>query len=267
MSTNTKTPGAVALRWSGIAWFVCAAIGQMLFAAYILDFYGTRTATGIFAGWNERGTVTGYVSGDTLGNLVFISHVLLAVIVSLGGVFQLVPTIRRRYPAAHRLNGRVFIAVSILLAGGGLWATWVRGSHLSIISGLSVSLNGVLIVVFCTLAFRCAVARDIASHQIWAMRAFLVVSGVWFFRVFLMAWVIVWQGPFGMKDDLTGPADIALSLASYLLPLLVYEVYRQARNSASLWMQVATVGLMGIATIVTAGGLAGATLFMWFPAS
>ena len=81
-----------------------------------------------------------------------------------------------------------------------------------------------------------------------------------------MAWVIAWQGPVGMKDDLTGPADIALSLASYLLPLLVYEIYRQARNSASLWMQMATVGLMGIATIVIAGGIAGATLFLWFPA-
>ena len=265
LSTNTTSMTNTALRWSGIIWFCCAAIGQVLFAAFIIDFYGARTAYGDFAGWNERGVITGYVAGDTIGNLVFISHVLLAIIVALGGIFQLVPAIRRRYPAAHRWNGRVFILVSVILAVGGLWAVWVRGSYLSVISGLSVSLNGVLILIFCALAYRRAVERNFVAHEVWAIRAFLVVSGVWFFRVFVMAWITAWQGPVGMTEDLTGPADVGLSLASYLVPLIVYELYREAKRSASKPLKIGAISTMGLATLVTAGGIAGATLFMWFP--
>ncbi len=38
------------------------------------------------------------------------------------------------------------------------------------------------------MALRYALARNIDAHKRWAVRTFIVVSGVWFFRVGLMLW-------------------------------------------------------------------------------
>ena len=71
---------AGALRWAGILWFLVAAIGQAAFVGFILAFYGTRTAAGNYAGWNDKPLIDGYVAGDAAGNFIFAAHVLLAAI-------------------------------------------------------------------------------------------------------------------------------------------------------------------------------------------
>ncbi len=252
------------LSLSGKIWFVAALVGQAVFIAFILSYYGSRTATGNFAAWNDKGLITGHVSGDAIGNTMFAVHVLLAAYVTFGGLFQLIPALRQRFPAAHRWNGRAFIATAMFMALGGLWMTWVRGSHLSLISGLSVSLNGVLILVFAGLALRAVMQRRIDTHRRWAMRTFMVVSGVWFFRVFLMAWVVLNKGPVGMNNTLSGPADIALSFGSYLIPLAGLEIYLAAQRSHSGSFKLATSGLVLCLTAIMAVGIFGATTFMWF---
>jgi hypothetical protein len=83
--------GAVALRWSSRLWFVVAAVGQTAFIGFILAFYGVRTATGNFAGWNDKPLIDGYIKGDDAGNAVFAAHVLLASVVTLGGLMQMIP--------------------------------------------------------------------------------------------------------------------------------------------------------------------------------
>ena len=268
MKTETSPNPAFSriLRLSGTTWFCVAVLGQAIFVIYILGFYGRRTVTGDYAGWNDRQVITGHVAGDDVGNLVFALHVLLAAVMTAGGVLQLVPALRRRFPAFHRWNGRTFLTLAVLMALSGLWATWVRGSYLSIISGLSVSLNGVLILIFAAQTIRHAVARRIVVHEVWAMRLFMVASGVWFFRVGLMAWVILNQGPHGNNETLTGPADIGLSLSSYLLPLAAYEIYRIGKGTRSTSLRIAVTGMVAALTLVTMIGAGGAAVFMWLPA-
>lgn len=265
-SQPKPSPSANLLSWSGKIWFAVAATGQAVFILYILGFYGPRTATGNYEAWNDGQIITGFVPGDLIGNLVFGSHVLLAALITLGGLLQLTPALRHRYPALHRWNGRLFLTLAMIMALGGLWATWFRGSHLSIVSGLSVSLNGVLIIIFASFTLRHAIARRIAVHERWAMRTFMAVSGVWFFRVGLMAWVVVNQGPVGMTEDLTGPADIALSVSSYALPLAALEIYQAAKRSPSAWAKIGAASLTLVLTLVTAIGVLAASAFMWLPA-
>ncbi|WP_207764722.1 DUF2306 domain-containing protein [Hyphococcus luteus] len=268
MKTKTSSNPAFRriFRLSGATWFCVAVMGQAIFVIYILGFYGLRTATGDYAGWNDRQVITGHVAGDDVGNVVFALHVLLAAVMTASGVLQLIPALRRRFPAFHRWNGRVFLALAVTMALSGLWATWVRGSYLSIISGLSVSLNGVLILIFAAQTIRHAVARRIAVHEVWAMRLFMVASGVWFFRVGIMAWVILNQGPRGNNETLTGPADIGLSLSSYLLPLAAYEIYRAGKRTKSASLRLAVMVLVAALTLVTLIGVGGAAAFMWLPA-
>jgi len=239
-------------------------IGQIAFIAFILTFYGVRTLSGNLSAWNDKSLITGYVAGDFVGNLMFGVHVMLAAIMTFGGLAQLIPAIRQKYPAIHRWNGRVFLSLAVFLALGGLWMTWFRGSHLSIISGLSVSLNGVLILIFSALALRYAVARQIAFHRQWALRTFMVASGVWFFRVGLMGWILVNQAPRGMNSTLSGPADIAISLGSYLVPLAGLELYFAAQSHPSRAFRICAIIVLSSLTLFMAVGILGAITLMWF---
>lgn len=258
-------PSEALLRRSGLAWFLVAAAGQAAFIWMIVVHYGGNTLRGDPAAWNDKPLIKGYVSGDDAGNIMFAIHVLLAAVITLGGLMQLVPAIRRRAPALHRWNGRLFFVTAYMMALGGLWLTWARDTQLSLISGVSVSINGVLILICATLAWRNAVKRRFDVHRQWAMRAFLVVNGVWFLRVGLMAWVLMTGGGLGMNNALSGPADVALQFGSYLIPLAVLEVYLRAQRSAAPWTKRLAAALVILATAVTAGGVAGAVLFMWGP--
>lgn len=257
-------PGAGLLRRSGLVWFCIAAVGQTAFIWMILAHFGRRTLIGDFAGWNDKPLIKGYAPGDDAGNLMFAVHVLLAAVVTLSGLMQLVPALRRRAPGLHRWNGRVFLTTAVVMALGGLWLTWGRGTYLSLISAIAVSVDGILILIFGTLAWRTAVRRDFGTHQRWAMRAFLAVNGVWFLRVGLMAWAIA-TGGLGMNNTLSGPADVVLQFGAYLIPLALFEAYWRAGRSTRPAVRLLVITAMALAAAVTALGVFGAVAFMWGP--
>ncbi len=256
---------ARALRWSGIVWFLVAAVGQAAFIGFILAFYGTRTAAGNYAGWNDKPLIDGYIAGDGTGNLIFIAHVLLASVVTLAGLMQLVPRIRRTFPALHRWTGRTFLVVSGFLALSGAWLTVVRGTSLSTVSSIAILIDGLLILVFAAIAWRHAIKRRYDHHRLWAMRTFMVVSGVWFLRVGIMGWVLVNQGPVGMSGKLSGPADVVLVFGSYLIPLALLELYFRAGRSTHALPKTLATALVLAAAVFTATGVVGTIAFMWGP--
>ena len=253
------------LSRTGIAWFCIAAVGQLAFIAFIIAHYGTRTATGNFAGWNDKQLIKGHVPGDDAGNLMFASHVLLAAAMTLTGLIQLIPVLRRRFPTLHRWSGRIFLVLACTLALGGLWLTWGRDTYLSLVGAASVSLNAVLILVCAVYTIRFALARRLADHQRWAMRLFMVANGVWFVRVGLMGWIMINQSPRWMNSTMSGPADIIITYGSYLIPLAVLELYCAARRSRSAAAKAAASLLVAAATVFTAIGIFGASTFLWFP--
>lgn len=254
-----------ALAWTGRLWFVVALVGQTAFIGFILAFYGVRTATGDFAGWNDKPLIDGYIPGDSAGNIVFAAHVLLAAVVTLCGLMQLVPGLRRRWPRLHRWTGRVFLAMAIFMALSGVWLSVVRGTRLSEISAVAILVNAMLILIFASLAWRQAVKRRFERHRIWAMRAFMVVSGVWFLRIGLMGWVVVNRAPAGMTDDMSGPADIILTFGSYLIPLAILELYVAAGKSANSALKASAAALVLAAAAFTAIGVFGTVTLMWAP--
>lgn len=265
VSSATSTTAMTWLRRAGVAWFVVAGLGQIAFVGFIVAFYGVRTAQGRYPAWNDKPLIDGFIAGDAAGNVMFIAHTLLAAVVTVGGLAQVIPQIRRTWPAFHRWNGRVFLSIAVFLALGGLWLTWVRGTALSHISAIAISGNAVLILAFAYAAWRTARARDFAAHQRHALRAFLVVNGVWFLRVGMMAWVLINQGPTGMSGTLSGPADIVLVFGCYLIPLGVLEMYFAAQRAKSAPLIWAATTLMAVATAITALGVVGTVLLMWAP--
>lgn len=254
-----------ALRRSGVAWFVVAVIGQLLFASYIAGFYGRATLLGRPDWWNKV-MPHGYVAGDAFGNIVVGLHLLFAVVIILGGALQLLSQVRRRWPRFHRWNGRVYLGAAAVMSLGGLVMVWRRGTVGDLSQHIAISINALCILGCAGMALYHAIARRIDAHRRWALRLFLVVSGVWFFRVGLMFWIVANQGPAGFDaDTFTGPFLTFLAFAQYLVPLAVLEAYFHVRDRAGVAARFAMAGAMCVLTLATAGGIAAATALMWLP--
>lgn len=262
--TPTFSP-ARTLQRGASAWFVAATLGQWAFVLFILAFFGGHTFTGDLAGLNDKPHVTGYVPGDTFGNLQFIAHALMGGIVTFSGTWQLVPALRRRWPRVHRWNGRLFLVVSLLGALSGLYLTWVRGSQLGTGSNVSITLNGLLILAFATLAWSSARRRDFVRHRRHALRAFLLVNGVWFLRIGIMLAGLV-LAPFGVEINYQGMVFVGVSFASWVLPLAVLELYLRVERSQRAAPRYAMGGTLGVLALLMLTGSAAAVAFMWLPA-
>ena len=259
---RSKTALTVAARF----WFATAVIGQWIFVAYIMGFYGAAALRGDFEAWNKV-FPRGHIAGDTLGNFSIGFHLLLAVLITLGGQLQLVPQVRALAPALHRWNGRVFLVAVVSTSLVGLYLVWGRGgSSGDLMQHLGISLDAVMILLCASLAVRHAMAGNIATHRRWALRLFMVVNAVWFFRVGLMFWLLVNNGPVGFDaKSFTGPFLSFLSFADVLLPLAVLELYLRAQEGGSVIGRTVTAALVVTLTLAMAIGVCVATIGMWLP--
>ncbi len=247
------------------SWFVTAVIGQWIFAAYVALFYGGATASGDISQWNKV-MPHGYVEGDIIGNIAVGMHLLLAVIVLVAGPLQFVPQIRAKAPLLHRINGRVYIVTAMILSLGGLFMVWTRGTVGAEIGKYSISLNAILIIIFAVLAVYYAIKRNIKVHRRWAIRLFLVMAGVWFFRIGLMLWLMIHQAPVGFDPKtFTGPFLTFLGFAQYLVPLAFAQLYFSAQDSNNQQYKLFISVLMVIVTLATLAGITAATMGMWLP--
>jgi hypothetical protein len=263
----SSAPSARRTDWLARAATFCylaIAAGQLLFLTFILLFYYPATLTGNFAAWNDKPLIMGHVAGDTVGNLFFAVHVLMAAVITFGGLAQLVPAIRSRWPKLHRWNGRLYMVSALTLAVGGLWMTWARGTWLNLTGGVGITLDALLILAFAVLAWRAARGHRLAGHRRWAIRLFAVASAVWFMRVGYMAWGIATGGA-GIGKAMDGPFDIFLAFANSLLPLAVAELYLRAGARGTPLARNTVAALLALGGLLILAGSAGAWMVMWGP--
>jgi hypothetical protein len=260
LSTSADTALKAATRF----WFIIAVIGQWLFAFYVASSYGISAVQGHFAAWNKG--AHRYIPGDTVGNVAIAAHLLIAVIILVGGPLQLIPRIRSKAPRFHRWNGRVYLPAVFMTSIAGLYLVWVRGTIGDFVQHVGVSLDAVLIMIFAVLALRTALARDFRAHGRWALRLFMVVNGVWFFRVGMMLWLLINKGPAGFDPQtFRGPFISFLSYANYLIPLAILEIYLWTKDQPLASRRFAMAGALAVLTVVMAVGIFGATMVMWIP--
>jgi hypothetical protein len=246
-------------------WFVIATLGQWMFVYYVIAFYGRATASGNLEKWNEV-LPHGFVADDTAGNLVVGIHLLFAAIIIICGPLQIIPQIRNYLPTFHRFSGRLYIFTAIILSFSGLIMVWTRGTVGGMTQHISISFNAVLIIISAVFAIRYAMKQDFKSHRIWALRLFLLVNGVWFFRVGLMFWLLINGGPVGFDPKtFEGPFLSILNISQYTIPLIILELYLRSKNSSNKALSFVTSAILLIFTLVMAIGIFGATMGMWLP--
>jgi hypothetical protein len=255
------------LTIAATTWFMIATAGQWLFGAYILLFYGKSTLTGDFERWNNV-LPHGYVEGDWKGNALVGLHILLAAILVIGGPLQLIPQVRDRFPTFHRWLGRTYVVTAITVSMAGVIMVWTRGTVGDTLMHVSNSVQALYIIVFALLAIRYAKTRQFTRHRVWTLRLFMVVNGVWFFRVGLMAWLVLNGGPVGFSPKtFTGPFLTVLSIFTYAVPLslIMLELYLYAQQKQNQAFGLLIAILIGLFTILMAIGIFGATMGMWLP--
>ena len=258
---------AWALEAAGTCWFLVAVPGQWIFVVYIVAYYGGALVAGDYGRWGKFLT-HGLVPGDHVGNLALALHLATAALITGLGPLQLVPQIRSRWPRLHRWSGRVYLVTVLLVSSSALYLVWVRNERVAgdLLQHLGISLDASLILICGALALRAALARRFASHRRWATRLYLVVSGVWFFRVGLMFWLIVNRGPVGFDlKTFQGPFLDCLSFAESLLPLAVFELYWRARAHGGPVARTAVTAGVGALTAAMGIGIFGAFLELWLP--
>ncbi|WP_020530144.1 DUF2306 domain-containing protein [Flexithrix dorotheae] len=261
----SKTENSKFLKISVNIWFTVVVFGQFLFALYILGLYGVSGIAGDFERWNEA-SAHGYVEKDILGNIVFGIHIALAAIITIGGPLQLIKKVRSRFPKFHRINGRIYIGTAFLISIAGLYLTWIRDAVGGLPGGIFITINGVLIIVCAFYTAKFAIERNLKVHRKWAICLFLAMSGVWFFRVFLMLWLTIHQAPVGFDmNTFQGPALNMLYTFSYILPVILATFYFKAKQSQSGKPRLIISIFILILTCCIAVGTFSATMGMWLP--
>ncbi len=267
-SAMKQSPQALAIRsFRNVtrSWFVVTYLGQLVFAYYIIMLYWKSAAQGNFDKWNTANPDF-YVKGDGMGNLVFGMHVAFAAIVMILGPLQLIPALRKKMPRLHRISGRIYITAAFIIGTGGLYLTWVRGAIGGPVAQVTISFNALIILVSAFFSIRYAIQRKINLHNQWAVHLLLAMSGVWFFRVFLMLWLVIFKRPVGFDPEtFTGPFLTCLGIFVYIFPQAVAALYFKAKFSGERSKKWAFTTFLLITTLAMAVGIFGAIAGMWLP--
>jgi uncharacterized membrane protein len=259
---KTKEP----MQRAAQVWFALAIFGQLIFAAYVVLFFGVAAAHGRVADWAKT-LPRGWVAGDGIGNAVLSIHLLLAAFILLAGAMQLMPAIRKAAPPLHRWTGRLYLFSTGMVSLGGLFMVWLRGTVGDSTQHIAISINALMILCFALMAWRAARARQFLQHQRWALRLFLSVSGVFFFRISLFLWLVLNQGPAGFDPEtFSGPFLSVLAISVYvLLPVGMLELYFWVKENAGAAAKWGMTLLLALISVLTLSGTVAATLIIWLP--
>ena len=248
-------------------WFLIVLVGQAIFSYYIVMFYYLATANQDIERFNLI-MPGGHIEGDFWGNVAVVAHVLLAAIITVGGLVQLMPVIRSKWPAIHRWNGRLYVMTALVISLTGMFMVITRYEKIvgSLIGHTAVMINGAIIVVCAINAFKYARKKKFALHRVWALRLFLAASGVWMFRVGLMAWLSIHGKPVGFDPvSFSGPFLTTLYITVYVLPLFFLEIYLRSQKSRSVPKKLMTTTMVTLISLIMILGVFAATMGMWLP--
>jgi hypothetical protein len=126
----------------------------------------------------------------TLHFPILVAHVLFGSVALLGCCIQIWPWFRQRYPAAHRVIGRVYVFAGVVPAG-------LMGLTIGAVSpaGPMVAVSDVLLAtlwLFCTITgFRMGRARRFAEHRRWMIRSFALTASIITNRVWGVLWFFI----------------------------------------------------------------------------
>jgi len=249
------------LKKSTYVWFLSTILCGWIFITYLLLYYIFPAVYSGLVAWSGNQLVTGYVANDPVGNYFVATHIFVSVLILGLGPLQLVPKIRVKYPVFHSWVGRVYLSAVIITSIAGLYMVWVRGNpQAGLVEHIGTTLGGGLILIFSVLTYYYARIKQIVVHSRWALRLFLVASGVWYIRL-----GYGWFYFLDLQSSSVKTFSIFISYANYLIPLILLEFYFfTSKKQFRLFKSIMVLLFLGV-TIFTVLGTVFAIKYVWLP--
>jgi len=134
-----------------------------------------------------------------------IIHLVGAIPYCILGVFQFLPSFRKKYPTWHRRSGRMLVGAGILAALSGLWMAHyyafsddLQGPLLYVVR-LFV---GVAMIAFILLGLSAVFKKRIPAHRAWMIRAYALGQGAGTQVLVVIPWLLTSGEPIGFTRDI-----------------------------------------------------------------
>jgi hypothetical protein len=185
------------------------AVLAVLVAVYSLRFYAVPAGLWLAIG-PEIGGVIKRVPLQALG------HMLIAPFALLLGPFQFMPRLRARYPRAHRISGRIYVA-ACLISGVSALATAPYASG-GPVAGLGFGTLAIMWVAITAGAWRAAVQRDFALHRLLMRFSYAMTFGAVTLRLQIPLFLALGFPSYGA-------ASVWLAYTSWIPNVIVVALY------------------------------------------
>ncbi|RDC73443.1 DUF2306 domain-containing protein [Rhodovulum sp. 12E13] len=151
-------------------------------------------------------------------------HMATGAAITVLAPLQLVPQIRARAPALHRLAGRIVVCLSLVTAAAGLAWIGARGTIGGPEMSVAFALYGALLALAAAQTWRFARAGAYARHRTWALRLVVLAIASWLYRVQYGIWYAA-TGGIASTPDFTDVFDRVQVWAFFLPWLALLELW------------------------------------------
>lgn len=148
------------------------------------------------------------------------AHVVSGALYLACGLMQFVAPVRARWPAVHRVTGRVAIGSGVVAGITAIAITVLFPFH-GPAAVYWVMPFAVLFIVALVTAFDRARRGDFAKHREWMIRAFAIDTGIATMRLIFVPWLMMGE----ITDERARPISLVSFVAAFLLHLAVAEVW------------------------------------------
>ena len=154
------------------------------------------------------------VAANAFANPFLVIHAVAGLTTLLIGPFQFVRWVRNRWPAIHRVTGRLYLLVGAVAAPAGL--VLALGTSSGQIASVGFAIPALLWMHFAWLGWRAAVERRFDAHREWMIRAYAITATAITLRLMLPASAM-------MELDFSSAYPV-IAWASWLTNLAIAEI-------------------------------------------
>ncbi|WP_189418870.1 DUF2306 domain-containing protein [Cellvibrio zantedeschiae] len=126
-------------------------------------------------------------------------HIIPGFLFLVLGPLQFISSIRSRWPKAHRISGRIFIACGFITAVSAIAINIMFPPFGGLFKSIAVYVFSLAQIFTLIVALRAILRREIARHRAWMIRAFAIGLAISTMRIFFIPAYLL----YGMPSDFT----------------------------------------------------------------